>query len=29
MIRDGLVEEISRLSEDETFCKSMLEKYHL
>lgn len=29
MIHDGLVEEISRLSEDEAFCKSMLEKYHL
>ena len=29
MIRDGLTDEIDRLSEDEDFCNSMLEKYHL
>lgn len=29
MVQDGLAEEIPKLSEDEAFCKSMLEKYHL
>lgn len=29
MIRDGLVKEIQKLSEDDEFCKLMLEKYHL
>lgn len=29
MVRDGLAEEIPRLSGDEEFCKSMLEKYHI
>lgn len=29
MTQDGLAGEIPRLREDEDFCKSMLERYHL
>ena len=29
MLQDGLTGEIERLKEDEDFCNSMFEKYHL